>query len=131
MSQVAIVTHDIERLMSFYERVLGFKPYRKGNYANTPKLDKIANGPRPFDHGKDNPKVLKAINDEWGKQIMKSKEARSYLTEEELNAFYGSIKDPEKWAKPMGESLTKTNGRVMMERLKKSLRDPLNGKTSI
>ena len=95
------------------------------------KLDKIANGPRPFDHGKDNPKVLKAINDEWGKQIMKSKEARSYLTEEELNAFYGSIKDPEKWAKPMGESLTKTNGRVMMERLKKSLRDPLNGKTSI
>lgn len=43
MSQVAIVTHDIERLMSFYERVLGFKPYRKGNYANNPKLDKIAN----------------------------------------------------------------------------------------
>ena len=95
------------------------------------KLDKIANGPRPYDHGKNNPKVLKAINDEWGKQIMKSKEARSYLTDEEIEAFYGSIKNPEEWAEPVGESLSKPSGRDIMERMKRTLRDPLHGKTVI
>lgn len=41
MSQVALVTHDIDRLMTFYQSVLGFKPYRKGEYSNNPKLDDI------------------------------------------------------------------------------------------
>ena len=43
MSQVALVTPDIEKLMAFYEKVLGFKPYRKGSYKNNPKLDAITN----------------------------------------------------------------------------------------
>ena len=43
MSQVALVTHDIDRLMGYYQQVLGFKPQRTGEYANNAKLDKIAN----------------------------------------------------------------------------------------
>jgi catechol 2,3-dioxygenase-like lactoylglutathione lyase family enzyme len=43
MSQVALVTHDLEKLVKFYEKVLGFKPYRKGEYKNNKKLDQVAN----------------------------------------------------------------------------------------
>ncbi|TRY33787.1 VOC family protein [Aliiglaciecola sp. M165] len=43
MSQVALATHDIERLMQFYQKVLGFKPYRMGTYSNSSKLDDIVN----------------------------------------------------------------------------------------
>lgn len=41
MSQVALVSHDIERLMGFYQTVLGFKPYRIGEYQDRPKMDDI------------------------------------------------------------------------------------------
>ncbi|NIB43545.1 VOC family protein [Pseudomaricurvus alkylphenolicus] len=42
MSQVALVTHDIERLMSFYQMVMGFQPYRRGEYKDKPKFDEVA-----------------------------------------------------------------------------------------
>ncbi|TQV86199.1 hypothetical protein FKG94_01190 [Exilibacterium tricleocarpae] len=41
MSQVGLATHDIERLMAFYQKVLGFAPYRAGDYDANPKLDQI------------------------------------------------------------------------------------------
>ena len=43
MSQVALVSHDLKKLMDFYQQVLAIKPYRKGSYANNAKLDQIAN----------------------------------------------------------------------------------------
>lgn len=42
MSQVALATPDIERLMSFYENLLGFKPYRVAELMDNPKADAIA-----------------------------------------------------------------------------------------
>lgn len=41
MTQVALVTHDIETLMSYYQSVLGIKPYRTGAYEGKPKLDEL------------------------------------------------------------------------------------------
>lgn len=43
MSQVAIATHDIERLMTFYQQVLGIQPFRVGEYEGNEKLDQITN----------------------------------------------------------------------------------------
>ncbi|TQV74545.1 VOC family protein [Exilibacterium tricleocarpae] len=43
MTQVALVTHDIKRLMSFYQMVLGFSPYNVGEYKNHPQSDKVVN----------------------------------------------------------------------------------------
>lgn len=43
MSQVAIATPNLESLMAFYQTVLGFKPYRTGQYHANKKLDDIAN----------------------------------------------------------------------------------------
>lgn len=43
MSQVALVTHDIHKLMSYYQKVLGFKPFRVGDYSNNKKMDAITN----------------------------------------------------------------------------------------
>jgi len=88
------------------------------------KLDKIANGPRPYEHKQNDPKVMKAIHDEWGKQIMKSKEARKYLSAEEIEQFYANIKNPDDWREPLGEELTEPQGRARIERLKRSLKDP-------
>jgi catechol 2,3-dioxygenase-like lactoylglutathione lyase family enzyme len=42
MSQVALVTHDIERLMAFYEKVLEIQPYRVVEVEDNIKLDQIA-----------------------------------------------------------------------------------------
>jgi catechol 2,3-dioxygenase-like lactoylglutathione lyase family enzyme len=42
MSQVALVTHDIEALMGFYQGVLGFQPYRQASLADNVKADEIA-----------------------------------------------------------------------------------------
>ena len=44
MSQVALATHDIERLMEFYQMVLGFKPYRVAELSDNEKVDQIAGG---------------------------------------------------------------------------------------
>ena len=101
------------------------------------KLTRMAGGPRPFEYTTED--VQKKIYDEWGKQIMKSKEARSYLSEDEIESFYEAFRKDSKrgskgddyWNTPVGESLAKTSGKVIIERLKKTLRDPLNGKTSI
>lgn len=41
MSQVALVSHDIDRLMSFYHRVLGFQPYRRAVVRDNPKANQI------------------------------------------------------------------------------------------
>jgi catechol 2,3-dioxygenase-like lactoylglutathione lyase family enzyme len=41
MTQVALVTHDIERFMSFYYGVLGFEPYRKAVLQDNAKADQI------------------------------------------------------------------------------------------
>ena len=41
MTQVALVTHDIERLMKYYESVLGFQPFRVADISNKPKFDEI------------------------------------------------------------------------------------------
>lgn len=43
MTQVALVTHDLERLTQWYEKVLGFAPNRKGDLANNPRLDEVVN----------------------------------------------------------------------------------------
>ena len=42
MTQVALVTHDIERLTNWYEKILAFAPYRKGEYENHPTIMEIA-----------------------------------------------------------------------------------------
>lgn len=39
MTQVALVTHDIERLANFYSGVLGFDPYRESYIENRPTFD--------------------------------------------------------------------------------------------
>ena len=41
MSQVALVTHDIDRLMRYYQDVLGFQPYRVAELSDNPKADQI------------------------------------------------------------------------------------------
>ncbi|GAC12582.1 VOC family protein [Paraglaciecola chathamensis] len=41
MSQVALVTHDMEALMSYYQDVLGFKPYRVVALEERPALDDL------------------------------------------------------------------------------------------
>lgn len=41
MTQVALVSHDIERLTSWYEDVLGFAPNRKGDFENKARMDEI------------------------------------------------------------------------------------------
>ncbi|MDA7737978.1 VOC family protein [bacterium] len=41
MTQVALVTHDIERLMQYYESVLGFQPFRVADISGKPKFDEI------------------------------------------------------------------------------------------
>ncbi|AIX21511.1 hypothetical protein Syn7803US30_184 [Synechococcus phage ACG-2014f] len=89
------------------------------------KLGSMVNGDRPYEFPQGDPKVLKSMNDEWGRQAMKSAEARKYLSEEEINRFYETIKNPEDWAEPMGEGLTNDSGSVILERLKR-LRKPLN-----
>lgn len=43
MSQVAIATPDLESIMAFYQDILGFKPFRTGQYHSNKKLDDIAN----------------------------------------------------------------------------------------
>lgn len=44
VGHVAIVTHDIDRLVAFYTQLLGNKPHnRVDNIKNSPKLDDIAN----------------------------------------------------------------------------------------
>ena len=42
MSQVALATHDIERLMGFYKDLLGFMPYRVAELKDNAKADAIA-----------------------------------------------------------------------------------------
>tara|TARA_B110000503_G_scaffold106623_1_gene159255 strand:- start:1127 stop:1678 length:552 start_codon:yes stop_codon:yes gene_type:complete len=41
MTQVAFATPDIEKLMNFYQDVLGIKPYRKAEIVKNPKIDRI------------------------------------------------------------------------------------------
>lgn len=42
MTQVALATHDLERLTDYYEKILAFPPYRYGDYVDNPKLDDVA-----------------------------------------------------------------------------------------
>ncbi len=42
MTQVALVTHDIRRLTRWYEKILAFAPYRKGDYVDHPRMIEIA-----------------------------------------------------------------------------------------
>lgn len=42
MSQVALVTHDLERLMGWYQQLLGFAPYRVSELKDNPRADRIA-----------------------------------------------------------------------------------------
>ena len=41
MTQVALVSHDIDRLMAFYEAILGFKPYRRVELGDNARADEI------------------------------------------------------------------------------------------
>jgi catechol 2,3-dioxygenase-like lactoylglutathione lyase family enzyme len=41
MSQVALVTHDLERILNFYHSVLGFLPYRKAELRDNDRADQI------------------------------------------------------------------------------------------
>ncbi len=43
MSQVGLATHNLERMMGYYQNVLGFEPYRKAELADNEKLDDITN----------------------------------------------------------------------------------------
>lgn len=43
ITQVALVTHDIERLTDFYETILAFSPYRDGDYVNNERMGDITN----------------------------------------------------------------------------------------
>ncbi len=43
MTQVALVTHDIERLTLWYQNILAFAPHRKGDYVNLPRMDDVIN----------------------------------------------------------------------------------------
>jgi len=43
MSQVALVTHDLEGAVDFYQDVLGFQPYRKAEVSGNAKFDDITN----------------------------------------------------------------------------------------
>ena len=42
MTQVALVTHDLDRLVQWYQRVLAFPPHREGDYADHPRLIEVA-----------------------------------------------------------------------------------------
>ena len=41
MTQVALVTHDLDRLTDWYERIMAFKPYREGDYDEHPRMIEI------------------------------------------------------------------------------------------
>lgn len=41
MTQVALATHDIERLMNFYQQVLGIQPYRFADISDKVRFDEI------------------------------------------------------------------------------------------
>jgi len=43
MSQVGLATHDLDRLMNYYQQVLGFEPYRKAELKDNEKLNDITN----------------------------------------------------------------------------------------
>ncbi|MEH6581441.1 MAG: VOC family protein [Halioglobus sp.] len=43
MTQVALVTHDLERLTHWYEKVLAFSPNRKGDYTNHARMNDVIN----------------------------------------------------------------------------------------
>ena len=45
MTQVALVTHDIDRLTNWYAEVMAFKPYRVGDYDGNPRIAEIAGEP--------------------------------------------------------------------------------------
>ena len=45
MTQVALVTHDIERLTNWYAKVMAFKPYRVGDYEGHPRMAEVAGRP--------------------------------------------------------------------------------------
>lgn len=42
MTQVALVTHDIERLTNFYAEILAFDPYREADIDSRPTFDDVA-----------------------------------------------------------------------------------------
>lgn len=42
MTQVALVTHDLDRLTAYYEKIMAFSPYRYGDYKDNPRLDEVA-----------------------------------------------------------------------------------------
>lgn len=41
MTQVALVTHDLDRLTGFYADLLGINPYRNGKYSGNPRFDDV------------------------------------------------------------------------------------------
>jgi len=41
MTQVALISPDLESLVDFYRSVLDIPPYRKGEYANLPRMDDV------------------------------------------------------------------------------------------
>lgn len=45
MTQVALVTHDIERLTNWYSDVMAFRPYRVGDYEGHPRMAEVAGEP--------------------------------------------------------------------------------------
>ena len=42
MTQVALVTHDLERLTNFYAEIMGFPPYREAEIDSRPTFDDVA-----------------------------------------------------------------------------------------
>ncbi|MDB4631278.1 hypothetical protein OAF61_02145 [Pseudomonadales bacterium] len=91
------------------------------------KLDKtMPNGPYQFPSDE----LAKNLKQPYIRAAMSSNYGRSMMPPELVAAFDG-VADNKKFISKLSEGLTKSDGRVMMERLKKSLRDPLNGKTFI
>jgi len=41
LSHIALVTHDLDRLVDFYEKLLGAKPDRRSNHVSGPRFDEV------------------------------------------------------------------------------------------
>lgn len=69
-----------------------------------PILKKYVGGDAPFEFAQNDPRVLSAIHDEWGKQLMRSQFSRNQLSQEEIEAFYKNVTGREDFTDPIGES---------------------------
>lgn len=91
------------------------------------KLDKtMPEGPYQFP----SEELVKNLKQPYIRAVMSSNYGRSMMPPELVEAF-DAVDDNKKFTKKLSEDLAKPDGRDTIERLKRSLRDPINGKTLI